>query len=111
MLDQSELLSAARELGIAVAAFSPLARGKALQPQVIQDIAARLRRPPSEIVLRWAIQQGVIVIPMTTKRANAQSNLNALGFDLPSDDMSAISNLGTRSGRTINPSWMAGRWD
>lgn len=111
LLDQSKLLAASRELGIALAAYSPLARGKALQPKIIQDIAARLARPASEIVLRWIMQQGVIAIPMTTKRANALSNLNVLGFSLSSEDMSMISGLGTRGGRTINPSWMTGRWD
>lgn len=110
LLDQSKLLAAARKLGIVLAAFSPLARGKALQPQIIQDTAARLKRPASEIVLRWIIQQGVVAIPMTTKRENALSNLSALDFSLPPDDMAAISSLGTHEGRTINPSWMAGRW-
>ncbi len=111
LLDQSKLLAAARELGIALAAYTPLARGKALQPKVIQDIAARLGRPASEVVLRWILQQGVAAIPMTTKRDNAQSNLNALSFSLSDDDMAAISSLGSTQGRTINPSWMAGRWD
>jgi diketogulonate reductase-like aldo/keto reductase len=48
---------------------------------------------------------------MTTKRENAQSNVNALGFTLSADDMAAISGIGDRNGRTINPSWMKGRWD
>lgn len=111
LLDQSQLLATAQELGVALAAYSPLARGKALQPQVIQDIAARIGRPASEVVLRWIIQQGVAAIPMTTKRENALSNLNALSFALSDDDMAAISSLGSAQGRTINPSWMAGRWD
>ncbi len=111
LLDQSKLLAASRELGIALAAYSPLARGKAMLPKPVRDIAAKLQRPASEIVLRWIIQQGVIAIPMTTKRGNAQSNLSVLNFALSQDDMSSISNLGTRHGRTINPSWMTGRWD
>lgn len=111
LLDQSKLLATARELGIALAAYSPLARGRALQPKIIQDIAAKLGRPPAEVVLRWIIQQGVAAIPMTTKRENALSNINALHFTLPDEDMAAISVLGTRAGRTISPSWMAGRWD
>jgi 2,5-diketo-D-gluconate reductase B len=63
------------------------------------------------VVLRWIVQQGVAAIPMTTKRENAISNLNALSFALTEEDMAAISAIGTRAGRTINPSWMAGRWD
>lgn len=111
LLDQSALLATARELGVALTAYRPLARGKALEPPVIQQIATRHRRPASEIVLRWIIQQGVAAIPMTTQRANAVSNFNALSFSLPEEDMSAITAIGTREGRTLSPSWMAARWD
>jgi 2,5-diketo-D-gluconate reductase B len=111
LLDQSRLLAAAIELGVVLEAYSPIARGAALNPKIILDIATRLDRPPSEIVLRWITQQSVVAIPMTTKKENAASNLRSLQFDLSDDDMKAISAIGTSKGRTINPSWMSGRWD
>jgi 2,5-diketo-D-gluconate reductase B len=111
LLEQSSILTTARELGIAVSAYSPLARGAALKPPPIAAIARRLGRPPSEVALRWILQQGVVAIPMTTKRENMLSNIRALDFELSVDDMAAISAIGTRQGRTINPSWMAGRWE
>ncbi|MFN4141730.1 aldo/keto reductase [Aestuariivirga sp.] len=111
LLDQSRLLAAARELGIALSAYSPLARGAALKPAAIASVAARIGRSPSEVVLRWILQQGVIAIPMTTKRENALSNLSALGFELTAEDMAAISAIGTKQGRTISPAWMNGRWE
>jgi 2,5-diketo-D-gluconate reductase B len=111
LLDQSRLLAAATELGLVLEAYSPIARGAALKPKVIQELAKRLNRPPSEIVLRWIAQQGVVAIPMTTKKENAASNLRALDFILSEEDMKAISAIGTSGGRTINPSWMSGRWD
>lgn len=110
LLDQSGLLAAANELGIVLAAYSPLARGKALSPEPVQAVARRLGRPASEVVLRWIIQQGVVAIPMTTKRVNATSNVRALQFELSDADMAVLSSIGTREGRTISPSWMAGRW-
>jgi 2,5-diketo-D-gluconate reductase B len=111
LLDQQKLLAAANDLGIVVSAYSPLCRGAALKPDVIQKVARRIGRPPSEVVLRWIIQQGVAAIPMTTKRDNALSNLNALKFELSVEDMAAITALGTSQGRLINPGWMAGRWE
>lgn len=111
LLDQTSILAAARELGIAISAYSPLARGAALKPEPIAAIARRLGLPPSQVVLRWILQQGVVAIPMTTKRENMLSNIRALGFELSAGDMAAISAIGTRQGRTINPSWMAGRWE
>jgi 2,5-diketo-D-gluconate reductase B len=111
LLDQSELLKTAKELGVVLEAFSPIARGAALKPEIIQAIAARINRLPSEIVLRWIVQQGVISIPMTTKLENAKSNLRALDFELSTEDMKAISSIGTRDGRIVHTPWMQGRWD
>jgi 2,5-diketo-D-gluconate reductase B len=111
LLDQSVPLKAAKELGFPLVAYSPLARGAALKPQVIIDIAAKHARPPSEIVLRWIYQMGVIAIPMTTKRANAESNMRMFDFTLDDAEMAAITALGTREGRTVAPSFMDGRWD
>jgi 2,5-diketo-D-gluconate reductase B len=111
LLDQHLMVSAAEKQNVALSAYSPLARGVALKPEAVQGIARRLDRPASEIVLRWILQQGVIAIPMTTKRANAQSNLRALDFTLSVTDMDTLSKLGTTEGRTVAPGWMDGRWD
>jgi 2,5-diketo-D-gluconate reductase B len=111
LLDQRKLLATARELGIVLEAYSPLARGAAMVPEIVQSIARKHNRLASEIVLRWIIQQGVVAIPMTTKRENLISNLRALEFELSPTEMESLSALGTRKGRTIDPSWMAGRWD
>lgn len=110
LLDQSALLAAAAELGMVLTAYSPLARGRCMDEAVVQQIAARHGRPASEVVLRWIIQQGVAAIPMTRKRENAASNLRAADFELAQDAMDAISGLGGRKLRLINPSWMRS-WD
>jgi 2,5-diketo-D-gluconate reductase B len=111
LLDQSKLLAAAREVGMVLTAYSPLARGRCMEETVVQEIAARHRRPASEIVLRWIIQQGVAAIPMTRKRENAASNLRAAEFTLTPEEMAAISALSARNVRLINPSWMTKGWD
>lgn len=111
LLDQSKLMAAAKELGVALSAYSPLARGKAMQPAAVQDIANKRAKPASAVVLRWIMQQGVIAIPMTTKRENAEANLQALGFGLSDAEMTAISGLGTAQGRMVSMGGMASRWD
>jgi 2,5-diketo-D-gluconate reductase B len=88
-----------------------LARGSALEPVVVQEIARKHGRPPSEIVLRWIVQQGVAAIPMSRKRENLQSNLKALQFSLPEEDMKALSAIGSPKGRTVSRGSMSGRWD
>lgn len=110
LLDQQALLAAARGLGMVLTAYSPVARGRAMEHKVIKDIAARHGLPPSEVVLGWTIQQGVAAIPMTRKRENAASNLRAQEVTLTPQEMAAITAIGTRTGRIINPSWVKG-WD
>ena len=74
-------------------------------------IAKRLGRPPSEVALRWIVQQGVVAVPMTTKRENAESNLRVLDFELSHDDMMAIAALTRQNRRLISPAGWAPKWD
>lgn len=111
LLDQRALLAEARKLGVVLSAYSPLGRGAAMKPEIVQRIAIRIGRPPSEVVLRWIMQQDVVAMPMTTKRENAASNLRALDFELSAADMAEISAIGRPEGRLINPRWMADRWN
>jgi 2,5-diketo-D-gluconate reductase B len=111
LLDQSRLKAEADRLGIALSAYSPLGRGAVLREQVILDIARRLNRPPSEVALRWIIQNGVIALPMTTKRENCQSNLRALDFELSDADMRAITALNAQNRRLVSPAGWAPKWD
>lgn len=111
LMDQTALRTAAESVNVVLTAYRPLARGAALKPQVLQDIAQRRGRPVSEIVLRWIVQLGVAAIPMTSKRENAESNLRIFSFELSDADMAAISALGTADGRMLDPGWMKGRWN
>ena len=111
MIDQSRLLAVAGELGVALSAYAPLARGAALKEKAVAEVARRLGRPPSEIVLRWIIQQGVIALPMTTRRENAESNLRVFTFELSADDMAEITAATKQNRRLISPTGWAPRWD
>jgi diketogulonate reductase-like aldo/keto reductase len=111
LLDQSKIMAEARRLGMSVSAYSPLGRGAVLKEPVIQAIAKRHGRPASEIALRWIAQQGVVAIPMTTKKENAESNLRILEFTLDDTDMAAIAALTKQNRRLISPAGMTARWD
>lgn len=111
LIDQSRLLAAAKRLNMVLTAYCPLARGAALQEPAVQRVAQKHGRSASEVVLRWIIQQGVAAIPMTTRRENAASNLRALSFELPEEDMAEISALTRQNRRLISPASMTGRWD
>ena len=111
LIDQSKVLAEARKLDMTLSAYCPLGRGLAMKNPAIGEIARKHGRPASEVALRWIIQQGVVAIPMTTKRENAISNFRALSFTLPDDDMAVISSQTAQHHRLISPAWMKGRWD
>jgi diketogulonate reductase-like aldo/keto reductase len=104
-LAQPKLLRFCREEGIVVTGFSPLGAASyhgigmaephesVLAEPVVQDIAARLGRTPAQVVLRWGVQRGTAVVPMTSNPARLSENLSLFDFELTPDDMAALSAL------------------
>ena len=70
--------------GIVVEAYSPLTHGKRLDHPVIKDVARRVGRSVAQVLLRWGLQQGLVVLPKSTKPARIAEN-GAL-FDFTLDD-------------------------
>jgi len=99
-LQQHELREFCAAWGIAVEAWSPLARGRVLDDAVIGRIAAKHGVEPAQAVIRWHLQQGLVVIPKTVNALRLRSNLDVFGFELDDDDLAAIAALdsGERSG-------------
>jgi 2,5-diketo-D-gluconate reductase A len=99
-LQQLELRKIHDDLGIRTEAWSPLGRGHVLADPVVQACAAEHGRSPAQIILRWHIQQGNIVIPKASTEARIRENLNVFGFELSARDMDALAGLdrGQRTG-------------
>ena len=70
--------------GIVVEAYSPLTRGRRLKDPVVSDIAQRVGRSAAQVLLRWGVQHGLVVLPKSTKPARIAEN-GAL-FDFTLDD-------------------------
>ncbi|WP_022894272.1 aldo/keto reductase [Agromyces subbeticus] len=87
--------------GIRTEAWSPLARGRVLGTPLLDDLAAKHRRTPAQIVLRWHVQLGNVVIPKASSAERIRQNLDVFGFELDADDLAAIATLetGERTGR------------
>lgn len=85
--------------GIATEAWSPLAQGALLADPAIREIAARHGRTPAQIILRWHLQQGRIVIPKSVTPARIRENLEVFDFDLTEAELAAV-NVLDRNGRT-----------
>lgn len=87
--------------GILTEAWSPLARGKVLGNTVLESIAAKHGRDVAQIVLRWHIQLGVVVIPKSVTPSRIRSNIDVFDFELDDADLRAIAGLesGERTGK------------
>lgn len=99
----------AREHGIHVTAYMPLAYGKVVEDPVIGSIAQRLQATPAQVTLAWLLAKGYAVIPSSTRRANLASNLAASRLRLDAGDIAAIDAL-ERGERLVSPDF-APAWD
>ena len=99
-LQQAELRSWQVEHAIATEAWSPIAQGAVLDDETVATIAAHHERTPAQVVLRWHVQLGNVVIPKSVTPARIAENFALFDFELSEDDIAAIARLdrGERTG-------------
>ncbi|HJZ35059.1 MAG TPA: aldo/keto reductase [Solirubrobacterales bacterium] len=100
LLQQVELRAWHAEHGIATEAWSPLAQGEVLKDDTLVTIAAHHERTVAQVILRWHLQIGNVVIPKSVTPARVRENLDIFDFELTEDDLAAIARLdaGHRTG-------------
>lgn len=109
-LSQAPVLEYARAHDMALAAYSPLARGGVADDAVLRAIAAKHGCTPEQVALAWLLgQDGVAAIPKAARPESQRANLEALGVVLDDDDRAAIAGL-PQDRRLIDPAW-APAWD
>ncbi|XP_037118657.1 uncharacterized oxidoreductase Mvan_2161 [Syngnathus acus] len=90
---QAELRNVCREFGVCFQAYSSLGRGELLtDPQVVQ-VAENCKRTPAQVLLRWAVQQGVPVLPKSSNPERIRENARIFDFTLSDSDMGKLSAL------------------
>lgn len=104
---QPELVRLAKAEGIQVTAYSSFGptgfieldmdRAKSASPLMKHDVfvglAEKLGKSPAQVLLRWATQQGLAVIPKTTREDVMLENLDCTAFDIPEEDMQRIAKM------------------
>ena len=96
---QRALRQAHAERGIATQSWSPLGQGQLLTDPVITGIADRYGKTPAQIVIRWHLDNGLIVIPKSVTPSRIAENLDVFGFQLDAGDLAAIARLDASNGR------------
>jgi diketogulonate reductase-like aldo/keto reductase len=110
-LDQTKVLAACRKHGIAFTSYCPLGRGEGPRDPAIKKIAEAHGKTPSQVLLRWHIQQpDVIAIPRSGTPAHIRENIGITDFELTPDEVRAMSGMARNDGRIVDFDW-APDWD
>ena len=101
LFQQAGLRREHEERGIVTEAWSPLAQGEVLDDPVIVEIAQTHDKTPGQVVIRWHLQLGNVVIPKSVTPARIEQNIDVFDFHLSASEMEAIEALD--AGRRIGP--------
>ncbi|MEU3726406.1 aldo/keto reductase [Streptomyces sp. NPDC031705] len=103
LFPQAELRALHASLGIATEAWSPLGQGgELLGLPAVASVAARHGRSAAQVVLRWHLQLGTIVIPKSVTPSRIRENIDVFGFELDAEDLAALGALGA-GGQRLGP--------
>ena len=86
--------------GIRIESWSPLGSGRLLQDPTIEKIARKHGKTAAQTIIRWHLQEGLIVIPKSIHKERIVANFDVFDFELDSEDLKTIDGMDSRDGRT-----------
>ena len=98
LLNQAELRAVNAQHNVVTEAYSPLAVGRLVDNPTVTSIAGEYGRTPAQVLIRWSLQLGNVVIPRSAKPERIATNFDVLDFELATEHMEALNGLndGTR---------------
>ena len=109
-LDQTKVREACARHGMAVVAYSPVARGRIKGDETLTAIGQAHGKTAAQVCLRWLVQQNVAAIPRTSKIERLSENIEIFDFALSEDEMRQIYAMGSAKGRLTDYAF-APKWD
>ena len=85
--------------GIATESWSPLGQGTLLEDEGLAAIARKHGKTPAQVIIRWHLDNGLVVIPKSATPSRIRENFDVFDFRLDADDMGAIDRLDDEGGR------------
>ena len=111
LLSQRPVLDLARDYGMMVTAYKPIAEGNVVQEPLLNRIGESYGKTAAQVSLRWLIQQeAVAAIPKTTNEARCRENFDIFDFELSAAEMGEVTNLTSRNKRLLDVS-LGPVWD
>jgi 2,5-diketo-D-gluconate reductase A len=96
---QKRLRAAHAERGVRTQAWSPLGQGQLLAHPLVARVADKHGRSPAQVIIRWHIDLGLIVIPKSSNAQRIRENFDVFGFQLDADDLATLEKLDEAGGR------------
>jgi diketogulonate reductase-like aldo/keto reductase len=109
-LDQTKVREACARNGMALVAYSPVAKGRIKSDRTLARIGRKYRKTAAQICLRWLVQQNVSAIPRTSRIERLSENIDIFDFELSDDEMLEIAGMGSTKGR-LTDFGFAPKWD
>jgi len=109
-LNQTKVLEACARHGMALVAYSPIAKGRVKNDQLLAQIGLNHGKTAAQVCLRWLVQQKVAAIPRTSRLERMSENIDIFDFALSAQEMQQISAMGSAKGR-LTDFGFAPKWD
>ena len=93
-----KLLAKANESDVVIEAYSPLGTGRHLSDKHVRQLAHRTGRTPAQVLLRWCVQKGTVMLPKSTHRDRIAENARVFDFVLSEEDMADLDALDRTAG-------------
>lgn len=90
---RADLVALCRERGVALEAYSPLTKAAKLQDPVVRSIAAQHGKSPAQVLIRYAIDKDVVVLPKSSHRERIRENANVFDFQLTPENLATLDAL------------------
>jgi 2,5-diketo-D-gluconate reductase B len=109
-LDQTKVREACARHGLAMVAYSPVAKGRIKSDATLARIGRAHGKTPAQVCLRWLVQQGVAAIPRTSRIERLSENIDMFDFALSVEEMHGVFQMGGADGRMTDFAF-APKWD
>jgi len=109
-LDQAKVREACARHGMAVVAYSPVAKGRIKGDRTLARIGQNHGKTAAQVCLRWLVQQNVAAIPRTSRIERLSENIDIFDFELSAEEMGQIFQMGSAAGR-LTDFGFAPKWD
>ena len=90
---EREVKEYCQNLGVAVEAYTPIARGRKFKHQDIKRLSDKYGKTEAQVMLRWGIQHNVIVIPKSSSPERIKENADIFNFNISDEDMGVMNSL------------------